>query len=243
MMRHLQNRPSYDESVSDAAPHIGTLREKPLHADLKRWYARAGDGVEVPIDGFVIDLVRNGLLIEIQTRGFASMKQKVTALVGLGHRLRIVHPIPLDRWIVKIDADGTVLSRRRSPRHGIPTDVFAELVSFPDLFAHPNLEVEVLSTLEEEYRRHSPGRAWRRKGWTVVERRLIEVVDTLTLRQPDDLLGLLPDDLPATFTTADLAEKLGRPRRAAQQMAYCLRSTGTIAAVGKRGNAVVYRVE
>jgi len=228
--------------VSDAIPHIGTLREKPLHAALKRWYARPGDGVEVPVDGFVIDLVREELLIEIQTRGFASMKQKVAALVGLGHQVRIVHSIPLDRWIVKIDADGTVLSRRRSPRHGKPTDVFAELVSFPDLLVHPNLEVEVLLTIEEEYRRHAPGQAWRRRGWTVVERRLIEVVDTLLLKQPEDLIGLLPDDLPETFTTADLAEKLGRPRRSGQQMAYCLRRVGTIAAVEKHGNTVVYRV-
>ena len=228
--------------MSDAVPHIGTLREKPLHASLKRWYAQPGDGIEVPVDGFVIDLVREDLLIEVQTRGFSSMKQKATTLLDHGHRLRIVHPIPIDKWIVKVDADGAVLSRRRSPRHGNPIDVFAELVSFPDLLAHPHLEVEVLLTKEEEYRRHTPGRSWRRKGWTVVERRLIAVVDTLLLRHTEELAGLLPDDLPEPFTTADLAEKLGRPRRTAQQMAYCLRSVGAIVAVGKHGNAVVYRV-
>ena len=75
-----------------------------------------------------------------------------------------------------------------------------------------------------------------------VERRLIEVVDTVLLRNTEELSGLLPEDLPETFTTADLAEKLGRPRRAAQQMAYCLRKVGAIVAVGKHGNAVVYRV-
>jgi hypothetical protein len=106
--------------VSDAVPHIGTLREKPLHASLKRWYARPGDGIEVPVDGFVIDLVRENLLIEVQTRGFSSMKQKATALLDHGYRLRIVHPIPVDKWIVKVDADDTVLSRRRSPKHGNP---------------------------------------------------------------------------------------------------------------------------
>ncbi|MCH8992079.1 MAG: hypothetical protein IIA44_10080 [Acidobacteria bacterium] len=177
--------------VSDAVPGIGTLREKPLHASLKRWYARPGDGVEVHVDGFVIDLVREDLLIEVQTRGFSSMKQKITTLLELGHRVRIVHPIPIDKWIVKVDADGTVLSRRRSPRHGNPTDVFAELVSFPDLLAHPHLEVEVLLTIEEEYRRHTPNRSWRRKGWTVVERRLIEVVDTVLLRHTEDLTSYL----------------------------------------------------
>ena len=190
----------------------------------------------------MIDVVREDLLIEVQTSGFSSMKRKVTTLLGLGHRVRIVHPIPIDKWIVKIDADGTVLSRRLSPKHGKPTDIFAELVSFPDLLAHHDLEVEVLRTIEEEYRRHTPDRSWRRKGWTVVERRLIEVVGTVLLRCTEDLAGLLPDDLPETFTTADLAERLGRPRRAAQQMAYCLREAGAIVAVGKRGNAIAYRV-
>ena len=55
-----------------ARPHVGTLREKPLHADLKHWYAEEGDLVEEPVGGYVIDLVRDGLLIEIQTRSFSS---------------------------------------------------------------------------------------------------------------------------------------------------------------------------
>ncbi len=229
--------------MKDSAPHIGTLCEKPLHASLKRWYARSGDGVEVPVDGFVIDLVREDLLIEVQTRGFSSMKQKITTLLDLGHRVRVVHPIPIDKWIVKVDADGAVLSRRRSPRHGNPTDVFAELVSFPNLLADPHLEIDVILTNEEEYRRHTPSRSWRRNGWSVVERRLIDVVDTLLISNTDDLAALLPVGLPDPFTTADLATKLGRPRRAAQQMAYCLRIADVIVAVGKSGNTVEYRVD
>lgn len=227
--------------VTDATPHIGTLREKHLHAALKRWYSRPGDGIEVPIDRFVVDLVRDDLLIEVQTRGFSSMKQKVTALLDLGWRVRIVHPIAVNRWIVKIDADGAALSRRRSPRHGDPTDIFAELVSFPDLVAHPNLEIHLVLTHEEEYRVHTPDRAWRRKGWMVVERRLIDVVDTVMISSLEDLADLIPAGLPETFTTADLAIAMERPRRAAQQMAYCLRSLDVIVPVGKAGNTVQYR--
>ena len=51
---------------------IGLINEKPLHASLKQWYARPGDRFEVPVDGFVIDIVRDNLLIEIQTRNFAA---------------------------------------------------------------------------------------------------------------------------------------------------------------------------
>lgn len=230
-------------SVTDAPPHIGTLREKPLHASLKEWFALPGDKVECPVDGFVVDLVRDDLLIEVQTRGFSSMKQKLVVLLDSGHRVRIVHPIALTKWIVKVDADGTILSRRRSPKHGHAADVFAELVSFPELLIGSSLEISVVLTIEEEYRHHTPGRSWRRRGWSVFERRLVDVVDTVLLQNEEDLRRLMPDHLPRPFTTDDLATELGRTKRSAQQMAYCLRMTGVIETVGKRGNSVEYRVK
>ena len=222
-------------------PHIGTLREKPLHASLKHWYSKPGDRVEAEVDEFVIDLVRDGLLIEIQTKSFSKMKNKLTTLIERGHPVRIVHSIPVDKWIVKVEND-EVLSRKRSPKHGHKTDVFAELVSFPQLMMEPGFEVDVLLTEEEELRRHSPGQAWRRKGWIVEERRLVEVRETHLLSNGADLIGLLPVGLPVPFTTGDLAEMLKRPMRAAQQMAYCLREAGLLEMVGKRGNSIEYEL-
>jgi hypothetical protein len=170
------------------------------------------------------------------------MRPKILALLAGGHRVRVIHPIAVDRWIVQIDIDGVMLARRRSPRHGGPADIVGELVSFPELLAHPRFEIEVLLTREEEYRRHEPGRCWRRRGWTVVERRLVAVVDRMLIAGPDDLVRLLPEDLPGEFTTADLAQRLGRPRRTAQQLAYCLRKAGLVVATGKHGHGAAYRL-
>jgi hypothetical protein len=81
-------------------PGIGLLNEKPLHASLKHWYARPGDRLEVTVDGFVIDIVRDDLLIEIQTCNFPSIKSKLTDLVRC-HRVRLVYPIDQEKWIVR----------------------------------------------------------------------------------------------------------------------------------------------
>jgi hypothetical protein len=237
---HAQRRRTIDR-VTKPAIRIGMLREKPLHAALKRWYAEPGDGVEIGVGGYVIDLVRADLLIEIQTRGFSGMRSKVRRLLDAGHRLRIVHPIAVDRWLVQVDEDGTLLSRRRSPRHGMLADLATELVSLPDLVGRDGCEIEVVLTMEEEIRRHSPGRCWRRRGWIVVERRLLDVIDRVLIASPDDLQRLLPDGLPDPFTTGELAALLARPRRVGQQLAYCLRAVGVIESVGKRGHALEYR--
>ncbi len=220
---------------------IGTLRETHLHAALKEWIAEHGDEFEVPVGRFVIDIVRSGKLIEIQTRGFSAMKSKLDALLD-EHQIVIIHPIARQKWIVKGPHEGNPSSRRKSPKAGSIYDVFTELVSFPSLVDHPNLSFEIVMTDEEELRRYDGNQSWRRKGWAVVERRLLDVVEHLVFETPSDWLLLLPPELSEPFTTEELASIISRPRRTAQQMAYCLREMGALDVVGKRGNALEYRV-
>jgi hypothetical protein len=223
-----------------ASSPIGTLNEKPLHAALKDWYAEPGDQLEVDVDGFLVDLVRGDLLIEIQTGGFSGIKQKLWTLTE-AHRLRLVYPVAHEKWIVKLAEDRhSQLSRRKSPKRGQVEDVFAELVSFPRLITRPTFSLDVLLIQEEEARVHEPGRAWRRRGWVTHERRLLQVLSRHPFDTGLDLAGLLPASIPVEFTTADLATALSRPRRLAQQMAYCLRKAGLIDAVGKSGRSVLY---
>lgn len=226
---------------SQQAPRkISTLNEKPLHAALKSWYARPADQFEVPIDGFIIDIVRDDLLIEIQTRNFAAIKRKLTRLTA-HHPVRLVYPIAHEKWIVKLAQDGqSQTDRRKSPKRGVIEQVFEELVSFPQLLTTPNFSLEVLLIHEEETRRYDRKRRWRRKGWLTHERRLLQVLDQRLFETPADIAALVPRTLHDPFTTSDLAAAIGKPRRLAQKMAYCLRKMRAIAPQGKRGNAILY---
>ena len=222
------------------ANQISTFNEKPLHAALKEWYARPGDRFEAQVDGFIIDIVRGDLLIEIQTTSLASLKRKLFTLVD-DHQIRLVYPIAREKWIVKLAKDDQgASSRRKSPKRGKIEDLFGELVSFPNLIAHPNFTLDALLIQEEEVRHYDETRAWRRRGWVTEERRLLKVVDQRRFSTPADLSELLPADLGEPFTTSDLAKAIARPRRLAQRMAYCLREIGEIEAAGKQGNAILY---
>jgi len=233
-------QPPTGAQAQDTASAISTLNESPLHAALKAWYARPSDRLEVQVDGFIIDIVRGDLLIEIQTGNFSSLRQKLATLTGR-HRVRLVYPVAREKWIVKLAEDGRGrLSRRKSPKRGTVEDVFHELVSFPQLLAQPGFALDVLLIQEEETRRYDGKRRWRRGGWVTQERSLLAVVDRRLFESPADLAALLPPGLAEPFTTADLARALAKPRRLAQRMAYCLREMGVLEAVGKRGNAILY---
>lgn len=218
---------------------IGLLNEKPLHASLKQWYARPGDRFEVPVDGFVIDLVRDDLLIEIQTRNFFAIKSKLTKLTR-SHPVRLIYPIVEEKWIVRTD-NGRGHIRRKSPKRGRVEDLFWELVSIPQLLSNPNFSLEVLMIRQEEVRRYERKRRWRSRGWVIEGQSLLEVLDQRVFVESTDWLRFLPDGL-GSFTTSDLATGMNTRRELAQKMAYCLREGRMIELIGRRGRANLYRV-
>jgi hypothetical protein len=221
---------------------IGTLGEKSLHSALKTWYARPKDKIEVEVDGFHIDIIRQKLLIEIQTTNFSSLRRKLTTLIEK-HPVRLVFPIAQEKWIVRMAKDEkTRLGRRKSPKKGNVFHLFDELVYIPGLITHPNFSLETLLIQEEEVRCDDGTGSWRRNGLRIADHRLIDVLSQHTFRDTSDFLALIPTDLPEPFSTNDLAEGIDQPRRIAQQVAYCLRHMEAIDMVGKNGNSLLYEV-
>jgi hypothetical protein len=220
--------------------HIGTLNEKPLHKALKEWYGNESDLFEVDVDGYIIDIQRADLLIEIQSRNFSSIKRKIIELTQ-EHKLRLLLPIAKEKWIVRLDEGGkNKISRRKSPKRGSFLDLFSELVYIPDLINNENFSLELVLIQEEEIRKHESGRAWRRRGWVTQERRLLKVLGQRTIATKDELAALLPGSVPQPFTNTDLVESLSITTRLAQQMTYCLRHAGIIVLVGKRDRFNLY---
>lgn len=91
---------------------IGSLNEKSLHAALKAWCLQPGDQTEVPVDGYVIDIVRGDLLIEIQTRNFSAIKGKLLTLTAQCP-VRLMYPIAQQKWIVRLPTNGHGTQCRR----------------------------------------------------------------------------------------------------------------------------------
>lgn len=223
-------------------PSIGVLREGPLHAAVKSLLAEPGDRLEVPVGGFVIDLLRaDGELVEVQTGGFGALACKLDALLD-EHRMRIVHPVPAERRIVRVDANGQVLGARRSPKRATAVAVFDKLVAFPSLLTHPNLTIEVLLLREDHIRRPQPRRT-RGRTRDPGERRLVDVLDRVTLRTKEDILALLPALPREPFSTRELAAVLRCSTLLAQRTLYCLRTIGIVEPAGKRGRAPLHALK
>ena len=219
------------------------MTETSLHAALKNLYAGTDGRQEALVAGYQIDVVQGNLLIEIQTGNFSAIKEKLISLLP-SHPILLVHPIAIEKKIIQFPATGeTPLYKRKSPRRGRLEDLFSELIRIPQLIAHPNLQIEVLLIREEEIRRADGRGSWRRKGTSIIDHRLIEVVNRSHFTQPADFDRFIPPGLPELFTSRDIAKALSIRLPLAYRMTYCLKKMGLIKPDGKRGRTMLYALE
>lgn len=218
--------------------NIGTHNESSLHSDIKKWYFRPGDMVEEKHEGSIIDIKRGNTLIEIQTKNFYAISKKLRSLLK-SNKVILVHPIAEEKNILKVSDKGEVLSRRKSNKKGKIEDLFTELMRVPDIMCMENLTLEVLMIKAEEIRCDDGKGSWRRKGVSIVDRRLIEVVSSHKFHNKYDLVELLPKDMSQPFTNKELAKMMKVSRSKASKITYCFRKMGLIEEVGKRGRELL----
>lgn len=216
--------------------------ETSLHAALKSWYAASHGVQEARVDGYWIDVQINDQLIEIQTRHFEMIQEKLLRLLE-NYQVRLVHPIAAEKWIVRLSQESeSVVNRRKSTHHGRWEHIFLELVHIPTLLAHPNFSLEMLLIREEEIRQDNGKGSWRRKGISIIDRRLIEILERKLIASPRDLRQFLPAGLESPFTNQQLAHQLGINPRLAAKMSYCMRSLNLLQATGRQRNAILYSI-
>jgi AcrR family transcriptional regulator len=215
--------------------------ETSLHRQLKALYCTEVSSQEVRVDGFRIDAVDRGRLIEIQQGSLGALRDKVRKLLGK-HDVTVVKPLAARKLLIRRKRlGGAVLSTRYSPRRETVADLFADLVHFVGVFPHPRLTLEVVLTLQEEHRVPARKRRWRGPDFKVLDRMLVGIEGRMTLKDSRDLASLLPAGLADVFSTAEIAREAAMSRWLAQKMAYCLRKTGAIAIAGKQGNSWLYQ--
>ena len=219
---------------------IGTLRESSLHATLKQIYKEPGDKIEKSVDKYVIDIVRDNLLIEIQTQNFSTIRKKLENLVQ-NYRVLLIYPIIQDKWIINLDSTSKdILRKRLSPAHGSFINIFRELIYISDLISNPNLSIEVLLIQAEEIRINDGLGSWKRKGWSIHDRKLLRILDHKIFSSPKQFLDFIPDKLKIPFSNQNLANSLKVSIKLARMMTYSLRKMNLLKVDGKVGKAYLF---
>ena len=220
---------------------IGTLGEKSLHAIIKNYVEPDEDYHEVPLEGYVADVYREGHVYEIQTANFNTMRGKLAKFLPL-YKVTIVYPVPATKWLRWIDEEsGEVTDRRKSPKRGTPQAVFAELYKIKSFLKDPNLSIYILLIDMEESRLLNGWSKDRKKGSCRHDRIPTELVEELHLEQVEDYRMLVPPEL-EQFNSREYAKASRLTIKRAQTALNVLHYLGIVERVGKQGNSYLYEV-
>ncbi len=222
---------------------IGTLGEKGVHNTLKHYYEPDTSCHEIPIGGYVADIVGENGIIEIQSASFFKMREKLTRFLEYAP-VTVVWPCVVNKRLIYIDPEtGEMISSRRSGLHRGEYDVFRELYGIRKLMGDPRLSVCIAMLEADEYRPSGRKRGRRRKGANNgVERYPTALIGEIILSSPVDYLQLVPAGLPEEFTAKDFARSAGVSDDIARMTLAVLIETGIAERCGKQGNAYVYRI-
>lgn len=220
--------------------NIGIYNEFSIHNQLKSEYKGINDKTEHKLEGFVIDIVKRSGLVEIQTKNFLRIKPKLKKLLDK-HKIKLVHNIPVIKWIVKTDENGVVLSRRKSNKKGNIFHIFDELIYIIDLITNSKFTLEIILTEEEEIRCNDGKGSWRRKGISIIDRKLVKILEQKKMCKVEDYLKILPENINEPFSTKDIAHELKISIYLARKILYFFKKINVIICSGKKGNLLLYK--
>lgn len=221
---------------------IGTLSEKTVHAILKNYYEPDEDKQEIPIENYVADIYAGGEIIEIQTRQFNKLRDKLKTFLPL-YPVTIVYPIPREKWLIWIDEEsGELSNKRKSPKRGNAYMVFPELYKIKMFLKEENLRIRPVLLDMEEYRLLNGWSRDKKKGSSRFDRIPTELVEEVEINCLQDYMQFVPYELPEQFTTKDFAKAAHITTALAQTTLNILYYVGVVERVGKQGKAYLYEV-
>ena len=256
-------------TTAENTPHIGTLREKRLHAAIKLYLCPDESCHERPAAELcspeaaeaqtarrmVADVLLDGQILEVQTGGFFPLKEKIAwYLSHTDCRVTVVHPIPAVKYLSWINPeDGSILSRNRSPKRGRVKDVAGELYWLSEFIGNPRFSLRLLLLELEEYRMADGWGRDGKRGSSRYERFPTALLGDVTLATPADYAAcFLPaalaapaaDGLCPLFTAAEYAKATGIRGRACYGVIHLLERLSLVTETDERvGRSKTYRAK
>lgn len=222
---------------------IGTLSEKTVHAVLKNYYEPDEDKQEIPIEGLYADIFTGTDIIEIQTRNFDKVREKLRRFLPL-YPVTVVYPIPAKKWMIWIDEEtGELSQKRKSPKKGTPYDAFRELYKIKMYLKDKNLRICLVLMDMEEYRTLNGWSYDKKRGSTRYDRIPMQITKEIMLECGKDYMQLIPPELLEPFTSAEFAKEAHIPKKQAGLVLNILDYLNIVIRVGKKGNSFLYETD
>ena len=213
--------------------NIGQLKEKFIHAILKKYLEFDEKYHEIPIENYVADICIEKQIYEIQTQYFYKLKDKLNCFLQ-HYRVQIIYPMICNKNIIYLD------EKRKNKRILNQPSIFwmfQELYGIKPYLKHPHFSLRIVQMNVEEYRQSSKQYASVR-----VDAIPTELIAEYLFVSKRDYVQLLPKTLPFEFTTYDLAKEAKIPLSLSQITLNVLNELEVVKRVSQKNRTYIYQI-
>ncbi len=222
---------------NDIKSSIGTKQERTLHQYLKYYFCTDPSFHEQKCNGYIVDILKNDKIIEIQTSSFNAMRKKLEKLL-IDYSVTIVYPIIQEKIIHNFDENGVFINSKKSPKKEHPLKIGKELYKISHLLNNENLHFICTILKINEFRVPYINR-YKQKRMTRINQIPIELIDNIYLNTPEDFQKLLPFD--TEFTSLEFKQKIKLSPREASSALLALRKMQVIEVTRIEGKKNIYK--
>lgn len=218
---------------------IGTYQEKTLHKVIKNYYEAKEEYQEVKINGYVADIFKDNKIIEIQTRSFNKLRDKLEVFLK-DYKVNIIYPIAYKKYISWLDLEtGEEKDFRKSPKTGSIYDCIFELYKIKKYLNHPNLKITLLFIDLKEQRLLNGWNQTKKKGAERFNQIPLELIDEIEINNYNIFIPFKNQE----FTSIDYQKAIKRNLHCAQVSLTILNYLDVIEVVRKEKRRNVYRLK
>ena len=223
---------------------IGTLSEKSIHSELKRYLEPNEEFHEVKVGSYITDIKRNNEIIEIQTQQFKKLINKLNYYISKYYKVIVVYPCVLDKYINWIDPiTNEIVERRKSSYKGHIQDIFKELYWITDYIKNEQITLKIITLTAEEYKYLDGYGKNSKKRATKIDKVPTKIIDEITIQSISDFKIFLPETLPKEFSSKDFQKHTKSRSKYLGSGLKMLRELELIEIVRKQGNSYIYSIK
>lgn len=221
---------------------IGTLSEKSVHSIIKDYLEPNKEYQEIKVGRYFADIKRGNQIIEIQTKDFKKLIDKIEYYLISGYNIKVVYPVIMERYTNWVDKNShEILERRKSPVKGSIQDFLLELYWVYEYLDYKDFELEIILLNAEEYKYLDGYGQNSKKHATKIDKVPTKILNKINIRSIDDLYIMVPETLGKEFTSKEFIKESRCKKKMIGSGIKLLRDIGIITVVRKEGNSFIYR--
>ena len=230
----------YDKYHNNYAS-IGEYQEKAIHFILKNYFENDRDKMEVKIDGMVMDILNEEGIIEIQTKSFDRLKNKLDKFLDY-YSFTIVYPLINSKKITWMNSENESDYNRKSPLHMNIFNSFKELYKIKKYLKHKNLHFCFVFLNIIEFKNLDGYGKDKKKKASSFNKLPIDIEKTVYFDSFKEFENIF-DGNENNFTSLELSKMKKIKLKDAQVALTVLNYLEIVERIGKTGRSYIYKVK